>query len=514
MLQCIPLAPFRLKCYTTAGVTQDTTALVRIGLIKRLESSAHAFRLSVERLLRFVELSADAERAGGYLQGRDSGRRDPLQLSLTALLARPLPAHTDRERLRADLSLDCVLLRQLRDIASSERDPKAEQLERLLQGLPNSPRVVFTQYAETAEHLFSRLRKSRVAILHGSRAALGSGPTSRRAVLERFAPVAMGASHPAAHERIDTLICTDVLSEGLDLQDAKYCVSYDLPWNPVRLMQRIGRIDRMRSPHELVHSWYFTPHHTVEELLQLLLRLRRKIRTIEGSIGPDAAVIADQHRRRVTRPISARCNGVVWQSLESAAGPAPADIGVGATLVARIRTRRTHAGVALLGLRADGFGWWEAIPLVDDSSTHPKWSNRRIARLLLALHRDGLVAESGEELHEAVLRALARRTRTAALQRTAGPCHAAARQIWLRLSQVRGGASPQMCATAERVLRRLHDGLPVAQERALGALLRSSASADLQAVLTQIERVTDRRQVRAGTARIVAVLLIEGRGPG
>src|SRR5690606_13537216 len=111
-----------------------------------------------------------------------------------------------------------------------------------------------------------------VAMVHGSDARLGRTRASRRAVIERFAPVSNRARVPRRAERVRLLIATDVLSEGMNLQDARIVVSYDMPWNPVRLAQRIGRIDRLGSPHERIRAFTFAPDDRIEEVLRMMKR--------------------------------------------------------------------------------------------------------------------------------------------------------------------------------------------------------------------------------------------------
>ena len=134
--------------------------------------------------------------------------------------------------------------------------------------------LLFSEFRETAEYLWHALRnQAPCALIHGSGAWLGSTPAARRAVIERFAPRANGVRPPPRREAVRILIATDVLAEGLNLQDAADAVSYDLPWNPVRVVQRLGRIDRLGSPHPSVRSWYFVPHRDLDRLLGLLHRI-------------------------------------------------------------------------------------------------------------------------------------------------------------------------------------------------------------------------------------------------
>jgi superfamily II DNA or RNA helicase len=268
------------------------TALVRFGLLKRMASSGWAFRRSLMRLRTFLEEVAEAgERGqllppGGRFRGGDG---DPLQRLLPGVLTERAPPDVDPERLAASARRDIELAEAL--IGEEPiNDGKAAALEALLDRLEGEKVVLFTEYRDTAEHLWRGLgRRFRVGRVDGASAWLGRRPAGRGAVVHRFAPVSNKRSPPIERERVDILIATDVLSEGLNLQDARHVVSYDLPWNPVRLLQRIGRIDRLGSPHDVVFAHVFVPDRGLDEVLGLTRRLRRKLDGISGSVGLDAA---------------------------------------------------------------------------------------------------------------------------------------------------------------------------------------------------------------------------------
>lgn len=292
-LPSLRLSAFEVGHHRRTSDFGSTAMLVRYGLLKRAESSTSAFRASLLRLLRFLDAFAEAVSCGGYVRAGDMHVRDPLQLSLAALVARPLPRHADRARLHEDVISDRELVQTLLGSIPPKRSAKLNALEAILSGLGDSKCVVFTEYMETAEALFASLPREGTALLHGTRAALASGAASRHAVLEAFAPLALGATGPQLHARVRTLIATDVLAEGLDLQDANHCISYDLPWNPVRLMQRAGRIDRLGSPHKDVFVWYFEPRNEIERWIGLMRRIRGKLETISRAVGAEHGVVAD-----------------------------------------------------------------------------------------------------------------------------------------------------------------------------------------------------------------------------
>jgi hypothetical protein len=199
-----------------------------------------------------------------------------------------MPPGFDPDRLAAAATADAGLLREIanRLDLTTGADHKARVLAAILQAdLADRRVLVFTEFRDTALYLWKVLRREfRVGLIHGSRALLGDQPASRLEVVRRFAPLANGAAVDPI-ERVDVLVATDVLAEGFNLQDAADVVSYDLPWNPVRLIQRIGRIDRAGSPHRLVRCHNFIPERTLDLYLGLVDRIGAKLDTIRAGPG-------------------------------------------------------------------------------------------------------------------------------------------------------------------------------------------------------------------------------------
>ena len=278
--------------------------LMRLGLLKRLESSPWAFNASIRRHVRLLEHFIEAACEGLLFDPRDGtgsgGEADAaVQLSLHSLALRPWPRSLDRAWLTLAAQHDLAHLRRICSAlphAPGAADPKLLLLQSLLDSSDGKV-LLFTEYQATARGLWQAIAdRGGVALIHGSDARLGRGKAGRRTVIERFAPVANHARAPRPAENVRLLIATDVLAEGLNLQDASIVVSYDLPWNPVRLAQRIGRIDRLGSPHTRIRAIAFAPDRDVEVLLGLMKRIRRKLRQIR-MVGGDAPwALADTRR--------------------------------------------------------------------------------------------------------------------------------------------------------------------------------------------------------------------------
>jgi len=285
-----------------ARIGQNLCGLMRILLFKRFESSVHAFRMTIQRLIRTHERFLMALDEGIVAAGEDAQRvlteaggseeRDFLD-AIRELRSDYSIEHFDVESLRADIEHDTDILREIGRLVEPITPDKDAKLQTLLVKLLDSPlaggkQLIFTQYADTATYLHENLAEklpSVVDVIHGQ-------DSNRSQIVRRFAPQANpGPSPVLPEEEIATLFCTDVLSEGLNLHDCNKIVNYDLHWNPVKLIQRFGRIDRIGSQHEVVMGFNFLPETAIERELGLQEKLKNRIREIHETIGEDAAIL-------------------------------------------------------------------------------------------------------------------------------------------------------------------------------------------------------------------------------
>lgn len=171
-----------------------------------------------------------------------------------------------------------------------EQDAKLQCLTGLLDKRPAQQKtLIFTQYADTARYLFENLNPGKT---DPTIDVIYSNDRDKARPVARFSPV----SNPEIQLRptdtpINTLVATDVLSEGLNLQDCDTVINYDLHWNPVRLIQRFGRIDRIGSTFATIYGVNFLPERELERNLGLQEILKQRIREIHETIGEDAAVL-------------------------------------------------------------------------------------------------------------------------------------------------------------------------------------------------------------------------------
>lgn len=262
-------------------------ALIRLMLLRQFASSVAALAHSLHRYEAFREVSRDAARTGHRLGAREFRRLFPpaedahLQLAFLPLLLDDIPAAPGD-------SGDPDAVRSLLQLLGPGPDPKADALERLLTDRAGKT-IVFATAATTVRHLRRRLmRRLRVGAVSGRSGWLGGDRVSRQDVLAAFAPRAQRSAPPPRACEVEILIATDLLSEGLDLQDAERVVHYDLPWSPARLAQRVGRIDRLGSPHRRVETIAFLPPEPLERALALEHRLALKV---TAQLGAGAAQV-------------------------------------------------------------------------------------------------------------------------------------------------------------------------------------------------------------------------------
>jgi superfamily II DNA or RNA helicase len=270
----------------------------KIRLFRRLESSIAAFRQSIANLLRvhrrFLTIIEEQQivPAGEELQDRIY-RYDAVQLAdYLETMEDEQPYQTqdfDTGALTRDLSVDIAVFeeiqRHLQRIPEDD-DPKYDELRRQIENLQeDTPKVlIFSEFADTVEYLHKRLRDDFRRVGYATGDVKGS-------LLETIGAFAPRANQYRGDRRIDILVATDVLSEGHNLQDCSAIINYDLHWNPVRLIQRAGRVDRIGSEAEIIWVRNFLPVERVEEEINIQETLRERIAEIHRYIGEDTQIL-------------------------------------------------------------------------------------------------------------------------------------------------------------------------------------------------------------------------------
>lgn len=308
-----------------AGVPATTAALlglIRTGILKRFESSSHAFAQTLRTLIRSTDAFLKGLDEGRILRG--AGLSEIEDLSDTeewqALLADAGAESTDaydvgklRAAVLSDRAILEELLRKVEGHLTSDRDPKLKALEAQLEVILDQAEredvgdardrrkvLIFTYFDDTAVWIYEYLegafaRRRRLAPYRGRLAAVTGeralGGISRDHAIYGFAPKTTEAPAGRDDDLFDVLVTTDILAEGMNLQQCRNIVNYDLPWNPMRLVQRHGRIDRIGSPHDVIYLRCFFPDRLLDQLLDLEAKIRSKLATAAATIGLGAEVI-------------------------------------------------------------------------------------------------------------------------------------------------------------------------------------------------------------------------------
>jgi hypothetical protein len=296
-------------------------ALLHLALLRRLESSRTALRRSLRRHRVFLTELAEAAACGRRLSRRDFHALfprhdvDDAQLVLLPMLlgnGDALQPDDLAERVRA---LEAALA--LVDAAEGAHDPKLGALVALLDGaLAERKTLVFTEYRDTALYLARALRhRFRLLVVTGRAAWAGPERVPRRVALDAFAPMSRrAAADPLLDARL--LVATDVASEGMNLQDAAAVVNYDLPWNPVRVMQRVGRVDRLGALGRDVAVAHLLPSGGMRSLTGVLRTLRRKLDAAPRTIGVEPDPLASLWWVDRGRPLPETLEAESWRRVE------------------------------------------------------------------------------------------------------------------------------------------------------------------------------------------------------
>ena len=294
--------------------------LLRVNVLKRMESAVSSFTLTVERQLRDVETTlARIEVSASDIEEIDIADVDIDDPAFETLLVgrkvKVLLSDVDLIRWKQDLIEDrnrlATLLAAAKQVDAA-RDAKLAALRNMIEDKCRNPInagnrkfIVFTAFADTAEYLYAQLAPWAKATL-GIESALvtGSGrnqstlPHLRKdlaSILTAFSPRSKERPADLADEgELDLLFATDCISEGQNLQDCDWLINYDIHWNPVRIIQRFGRIDRIGSPNERIQLVNFWPNMELEEYINLEQRVSGRMVLLDVSATGEENLIEQQ----------------------------------------------------------------------------------------------------------------------------------------------------------------------------------------------------------------------------
>ena len=325
----LTMAPYGLERYNTQA-TEEVKAkhlvlahLQVILLLKRFESSVEAVKASLDNKIRLYEHIDKVARGGKMVAVRDLNRMiakgnyianraesaggpddefdmDEFLLGeMEKTKIELVGKEYDMKKFNEDLQGDLRILRELRsEIGTVTADKKLEAVRDVIlkdKALDSESKkvLIFTEYTTTARYLLHEIKKS----FPGKETELITGDTKpdvRSRYIERFAPDSNLADDQRLDgKEIDILISTEVLAEGQNLQDCNYVINYDLPWNPMRIVQRIGRIDRLTSKYDTVRSRACYPDKELDGILELMGKLLAKIQAVDRVIGLDTELLGE-----------------------------------------------------------------------------------------------------------------------------------------------------------------------------------------------------------------------------
>lgn len=305
-------------------------ALMTTNLLKRLESSVHSFRLTLEslrsnnlialnkiaeyektgKITKVVDVSteyADAEPDDDELPVGESFKTGgKVQIDLDDM---DLPGW--KSHLEADLQLIDDLIKDMLKV-TPEYDLKLQHLKGLIKNKLRNPInpgnkkvLIFTAYADTANYLYENIASDILEgnNVHSARVTGSDAPKSTlkatydfQSILTLFSPRSKEKAVvlPSEPNEIDILIGTDCISEGQNLQDCDYVVNYDIHWNPVRIIQRFGRVDRIGSPNECIQLVNYWPDISLDEYINLKDRVESRMMIADVSATGDDNVLSAQ----------------------------------------------------------------------------------------------------------------------------------------------------------------------------------------------------------------------------
>ena len=319
----------RLIGLSRSGRERGIRQLMSINLLKRLESSVNSFRLTIERIRKYIEATIKAidELAAkqaptmvcdyDFSYGLDFDEREDTVFignKKTKIALEDMDYVQWRDYLAKDLDNLNTLLFMLADI-TPEHDSKLQMLIADIRNKfanpingDNKKIIVFTAFSDTAQYLYENIApliKERT----GLNTALVSGDVEARStlklrermdfnkVLTLFSPISKekASLYPKLNEEIDVLIATDCISEGQNLQDCDFLINYDIHWNPVRIIQRFGRIDRIGSRNAVIQLVNYWPDMDLDDYINLKGRVEARMKvSVLTATGDDNPLSAEE----------------------------------------------------------------------------------------------------------------------------------------------------------------------------------------------------------------------------
>ena len=290
------------KYATLLAAQHNMGGFMKSILVKRLESSFFAFKNTLARFQQSYEKFLEMYDAGEvYISKKfdvydllDSGDDDKLMKLVEEETVMHFKSTDFTEQFIKDLKWDLAKLKYLTDMWTNiSFDPKLEQFKKELnenKKLVGNKKIIFTESKETAEYLERELRP-----IFGDRVISYTGSSTmilKAAIEDSFNP----KQKDRDNDQFDVLVTTDVLAEGINLHRANALINYDLPWNPTRIMQRVGRINRVGTEYTEIFVFNFFPTAQSSKHLQLKDRIMEKLQAFHDTLGEDFKYLSDEEQ--------------------------------------------------------------------------------------------------------------------------------------------------------------------------------------------------------------------------
>ena len=303
-----------------------------INLLKRMESSVHSFLLTVQKIYQYLKDTNQV--IDSFIKNGAGSLKDMTDLSGAAGEFDEDDQNTDffsvgkklqinlkdmdyiswQRDIEADMETLSLLISMVKDI-TPEYDYKLNQLFKVIREKEANPInpgnrkiLIFTAFADTAEYLYENLAPKakklglHTALITGSiegRTSIPDFKPEMNHVLACFSPISKDRDFLYPQDKnnnIDILIGTDCISEGQNLQDCDYCINYDIHWNPVRIIQRFGRIDRIGSRNKEIQLVNFWPDITLDEYINLKARVETRMKIVDMTATGDDNVLSPEEK--------------------------------------------------------------------------------------------------------------------------------------------------------------------------------------------------------------------------
>lgn len=290
------------KYATLLAAQHNMGGFMKSILVKRLESSFFAFKNTLARFQQSYEKFLEMYDAGEvYISKKvdvydllDSGDDDKLMKLVEEETVMHFKSTDFTEQFIKDLKWDLAKLKYLTDMWTNiSFDPKLEQFKKELnenKKLVGNKKIIFTESKETAEYLERELRQ-----IFGDRVISYTGSSTmilKAAIEDSFNP----KQKDRDNDQFNVLVTTDVLAEGINLHRANALINYDLPWNPTRIMQRVGRINRVGTEYTEIFVFNFFPTAQSSKHLQLKDRIMEKLQAFHDTLGEDFKYLSDEEQ--------------------------------------------------------------------------------------------------------------------------------------------------------------------------------------------------------------------------